>query len=1160
MTAKRSKKLGGSASASGATALRKRSNGDLTQNAEPRKPPGFTVVGIGASAGGLDAFKRFMNAMPPDSGMGFVLIQHLDPKHESLTAELLSKQTSMKVVQAQDRMPILPNHVYVIPPNKDLNVRSRVLYLSELSERRGVRIPIDFFFRSLAEDQQENAVGIVLSGTGSDGTLGLKAIKGYGGVTLAQTPETAQFDGMPRSAIIAGVADHVVPVEQMPEFLLKYVKARKPVGPVTDHLPAILAVVQARTKYDFRFYKTGTLQRRIERRMSLNNLPDVGDYLEFLRRTPKEPNLLLKDLLIGVTGFFREPAAFETLEKEVIAPLVRAKEADAGIRVWVPGCSTGEEPYSLAMLLLEQHAAAQKPCHMQIFASDLDQEALAKARIGLYLENVAADVSPERLRQHFKREGNAYQVSKQLRDSVVFAAQNLVSDPPFSRLDLVSCRNLLIYLEPTLQRKVLSLFHFVLKEGGHLFLGNSETVGQLDDLFEPVSKKWRIYRRVGGTRRDRFEFPVMRGTGFQPAALSAASSALALETGNVGKIAQQLLLEQYVPFTVLINRKFEVLFLSGASGKYLELPAGSPTRDLLFMARETLRPAIRTAVDQALKQAQPATSRARFRNEPEPHLVKVTARPVQAPKPAEGLLLVSFEDEPVVAPAAGAGAGVTATEPGRANDELVLALENELKSTKEGLESSVRDLEVANEELKTSNEEIMSMNEELQSANEELETSKEELQSVNEELTTLNSQLQDKLDELAISNDDLANLLSSTDIATIFVDRQFRIKRFTPPARKQFKLIHADIGRPLSDIAGNVLDSSLQKDAERVLDKLVPMHKEVQTDDGCWYIQQVVPYQTQNNKIEGVVITFTDITVSKKGAQTVSDLKDWLQLLLSSATEAIYGVDFEGRTTYANRAFLALTGYSPEDVIGKNAHSLIHHTSTDGSQFAWKDSAVYRGIHEGATSTDSRAVCWRKDGTSFQAGFSAGPIVEGGRITGVVTVIRDVSQAEGISKQMDFLANHDSLTGLLNRRAFEQRLDRVIESARVANECHALCYLDLNEFKRVNDQCGHEAGDDALQKLAGMLRGKARKRDTVARLGGDEFAVLLEHCDLDQARRTVEEMRAAIAGFEYEWKGNKFRLGVSIGLVPVTATTASRLDLLRLADAACYADKNGART
>jgi two-component system CheB/CheR fusion protein len=847
---------------------------------KPTEKHQVVVVGIGASAGGLESFKKFFDAMPSDSGLAFVLIQHLDPTHESMMVELLAKHTKMQVSQVTKETTIETNHVYIAPAGKYLGVRNRVLFLSEPPERRGLRMPIDHFFRSLAEDLRERAICIILSGTGTEGTLGLRAVKEQGGMGMVQDPASAPHESMPRSAISTNLVDFILPVEDMPDVLVRYAKHPYVDGPskpeiapkVPDHLAAILAVIKTRTHQDFRSYKKNTLTRRIERRMGLNHILDGDDYVEYLRGNQKEVSQLFKDLLIGVTGFFRESESWDALAQQVVPNLVSNCGTDAPIRLWVPGCSTGEEAYSLVMLLLEELNKQDKSCPIQVFATDIDEDALDFAREGVYPESIAADIPPERLRRFFSKvDDHNYKVSKPLREPVVFAVQNLIGDAPFSKLDLISCRNLLIYLESSVQQKVIALFHFGLKPGGYLFLGTSEGINRQETLFDPVSKKWQIYRRIGPSHPDRIEFPITTG------AESAKDRRTLLEVSrrpSMAEVTQQTLLQEFAPATVLVNRKFEVLFLTGPTSQYLELPPGAPTLDVMTLAQEGLRGKLRIALAEAAKTEGRATARgARVKRDDAYVAVTVAVRPVKVPQQDESLLLVTFVDEPKAEREIQQSSG----NQGASDYAQLRQLEHDLQTTREDLQSTIEELETSNEEMKVSNEEIMSMNEELQSTNEELETSKEELQSLNEELSTVNNQLQEKVSELEGTNNDMANLLANTDISTIFMDREFCIKRYTPPANQLFRLIPSDVGRPVSDVVSLIKNDSLVKDGQGVLDKLVPDEKEVQTVDGQYYLRRIVPYRTQDNRIDGVVVTFANVSPIKRSEESLKSLNETLE-------------------------------------------------------------------------------------------------------------------------------------------------------------------------------------------------------------------------------------------------------------------------------------------
>ncbi len=832
-------------------------------------PPGPCVAAIGASAGGFEAIRSFFDTMPADSGIAFVVIQHLHPTQKSLAAELFGKRTKMPVVQAEDGMRVEPNHVYTIPPNTYPSIEQGVLRLAAPA-RQGLRLPVDHFFASLGEDQHERAIGIVLSGSGSDGALGVKSIGANGGIVLAQDPETAQFDGMPQSAIDSGMVNHILPVAKMPEVLVGY--ARHPYVAGTARLEAVaeseeasleavLGLIRGRRGYNFSGYKQSTLLRRIQRRMGPCSIEHWGEYIAVLKKNPTEIDALFKDLLIGVTEFFRDPEAWNMLEAEVIGPLVEAKPRGEPIRVWVPGCATGEEAYAVAILLLEKLKQTGKRCPVQVFATDTNEDTLQVGRIGNYPSGIAARISPERLRRFFIEgsDDHHFQVARELRESVVFGVQNLVTDPPFSRLDLISCRNLLIYLESDIQKKIIGLFQFVLRPGGYMFLGSAETIGQRDDLFKAISKKWRIYQRSGAAGYQPLHLPLSADA---PHALRTAAAARPAAPRNLqlANRAQQLILDRFAPAAVLVNSRNEIIYLCGPVESYLLRPRGAPTQDLLAQARDGLRSGLRRALRQAAAgEATVTVHVARVKRDGGFAPVRLTVAPAGPDGDGTRLLLVVFQDEAKAAHEAGSTSG---------DSTLVRQLEEELRATRDDLQSSVERMEASNGEQKVSNEEVVSVNEELQSINEELESSKEELQSLNEELFTVNQQLQSKVVELETANADLRNLLASSEIATICLDRDFRIRWFTPAMKIVFNVIDSDLGRPISDFAAALSGGALLDDAAAVLEKLVPLQRELELEDRHWYLRRIVPYRGEGDRIDGVVVTFTDITEARRSVET----------------------------------------------------------------------------------------------------------------------------------------------------------------------------------------------------------------------------------------------------------------------------------------------------
>lgn len=830
------------------------------------------VVGIGASAGGLEALEQFFSHVLPGSGIAFVVIQHLDPNHKGMMPELLQRATAMKVVQAADRMKVKPDCVYVIPPNKDLSLIRDTLELFDPVAPRGLRLPIDFFLRSLADDRRELAIGVILSGMGSDGTLGLRAIKEHGGLGLVQDPASAKFNAMPSSAIDAGLADIVAPAEELPARIadfLRRARQPRPGGDVAEPetpvqkgaLDKTVVLLRAHTGHDFSRYKKSTLYRRIERRMGIHQIGRIADYVRFLRENPQELTLLFKELLIGVTAFFRDKESWAALQGQVLPALLAARAGGKAMRAWVTGCSTGEEAYSLAIAFREvlDRVRPGGQFSLQIFATDLDPDAIERARQGLYPANIAADVSPERLARYFIEEGSGYRVGKEIREMVVFAPQNLIMDPPFTKLDILCCRNLLIYLDAELQRRLLPLFHYSLLPGGLLFLGGAESIGSYTELFSPIDAKARLFRRLDAPREiPTVEFPSRLYPASSPATQIPKEAALAT---NLQELADRLLLQQFSPAAVLVTREGDIVYISGRTGKYLEPAAGKANWNIHAMAREGLRQELGLALPRALRSGEAVTCRnLRVVSNGSQQTVDLTVQPIVEPEALRGMVMLVFTD--VAAPPAAIDVGSGKRK--SAGSARVKELETALQRALEDIRTMREEMQTSHEELKSANEELQSTNEELQSTNEELTTSKEEMQSLNEELQTVNIELQSKVDELSSANSDMKNLLNSTDIATVFLDGALHVRRFTTQATQVFKLLPGDAGRPLSDIVTALDYPDLQEDARQVLQTLVFSEKAITTRDGRWYKVKVMPYRTLENVIDGVVITFSDISDAKR--------------------------------------------------------------------------------------------------------------------------------------------------------------------------------------------------------------------------------------------------------------------------------------------------------
>jgi two-component system, chemotaxis family, CheB/CheR fusion protein len=831
---------------------------------------GFSVVGVGASAGGLDACRKLLDGLTAPTGMAFILVQHLDPTHASMLADLLAGNTAMTVREAADGMLIEREHLYVIPPGAYLSVENGMLRLSPPQARHGARLPFDFLLLSLAQAYGARVVAVVLSGTGADGSAGVQAVKESGGLVIAQTPDEAGFDGMPRNAVKSGCVDLVLPVAEIAHALIRHGKGEITVPPqnplaqsdgAPDQLADIIALLRSETPHDFTLYKEGTLRRRIERRMGMATAAtdDMGRYLEILRRDPVELDLLAKDLLINVTNFFRDPKVFEILAEKIIPDMLDRHPPDRLLRIWIAGCSSGEETYSLAMLFQERITTGDHKFKLQVFASDVDPDAVAQAREGFYAGTIAADVSPERLARFFVKEGHGYRVTPELRGLVVFTIQDVLADPPFSRLDFISCRNLLIYLRPEAQTKVLSLFHFALREGGVLLLGGAETTGAADARFEPVAKPERLYRRIGRNAVGGIGLAI--GEGLRTPARLELNPAPARRPPPA-ELCRRLILDAYAPATVLINGKNECVFSLGPTDRYLRVAPGSPSHDVFSMARPGLSGKLRSAIEQANRDnARVVVTGGRLSDDDSAPPFSIVAQP--APGDGEALLLISFIDEPRNEP----DAGMAATEPEDAS--RIAKLERELEELQVELAEAVRNLDISVEEQKAINEEALSANEEYQSTNEELLTSKEELQSLNEELTALNSQLQETLERQRTTANDLQNVLYSTDVATLFLDTRLNIRLFTPAAKSLFSLIPGDIGRPLADLNPMTDDDRLLTDARAVLNEPVPVEREVTSQNGVWYTRRALPYRTEDGAVNGVVITFTDITERRRVADAL---------------------------------------------------------------------------------------------------------------------------------------------------------------------------------------------------------------------------------------------------------------------------------------------------
>ncbi len=925
--------------------------------------PTFPIVGIGASAGGLEAFEAFFRACPKDTGLAFVLIPHLDPSHVSLLTEILQRSTVMPVIEAHDHARVEPDHVYIIPPNREMAILNGVLQLSMPEMVRGHRMPIDAFLRSLAEDQTDHAIGIVLSGTATDGTLGLRAILGGGGICMVQEPSTAKYEGMPSSAINAGYATHILSVEDMPAMLLKVVQKsafQTPVEPIRSEkqqsgISKILSQLRATTGHDFSLYKKSTIGRRIERCMAMHAIEDPAIYARYIKENPAEGALLFRALLINVTSFFRDPEAFVALKQTILPSLLADKPEDYVFRIWVAACASGEEAYSIAILLLELQdeirARQERELSIQIYATDLDDDAVAMARVGHYPPNIAQDITPERLRRFFIKDDTGYKVKKEVRDSVVFAVQNVIQDPPFTRLDLLSCRNLLIYLETELQNRIIPSFHYALRPQGVLFLSTSESITNRPELFAPIDRKWKFYQAnrahvapdiIANTDLARNGDKLGHKSGSaEPVVIGKAGVS---RSSSIATLSTNVLMQYYSPSAVTTDRHGNILYVHGDTGRYLRPAPGPISANVVEMAREGLQLDLRVAITAAAgAQGEPTLGReVSVKTNGGFTMVRFTVRVLPREKSGEILLLITFEDAAKPAQPSGKPAAV---KPGRGKRNAAALLENmrfealerELAYARESLQATSEEQQASNEELKSTNEELQSTNEELQSANEELETSKEELQSMNEETITVNSELNAKVEQLTGVQNDMKNLLDSISTGTLFLDHQLVIRRYTPAAVQIYRLIGGDVGRPLSDIKSNLDNADLTADLQSVLDTLIPVEREVQTLDGAWYLARVQPYRTQDNVIEGVALTFTTVTAFKLASQaaqrTAAELAATQQAATQLARELAEGIvntvrepllvlDGTLKVISASHSFYRHFQVKPEETVGCKVYAL----------------------------------------------------------------------------------------------------------------------------------------------------------------------------------------------------------------------------------------------
>ncbi len=1077
------------------------------------RPAPSLLVGVGASAGGLDACKRLLENAPTDRNIAFVIVLHLAPSQKSHVAELLTTVTCMAVTQVAGKELIEPNHVYVIAPATSLGIRDGVLEAGEPAKPHFKARPIDAFFSALATDQRARAVGIVLSGTGDDGTAGIRDIRSAGGLCLVQAPETAEYEGMPRSAIDTGAADAIVPPSEMGRIIVEYAGApgvRRPLrGPFepqaaeqhAEGLDAVLALLGDRYRVDFRDYKKKTLERRSRRRMGLKEVPDWREYLAYLRAHPEEVEALYSDVLIGVTRFFRDPEAWTFLEQHVVPQLLASHDADMPVRVWSAGCATGEEAYSLAMLFIEQLERAGVRCKLQVFASDVSHEALAFARHGLYPAAIEQDIPPERLRRFFHRVGEHLQVSRNLRECVTFAAHDLLSDPPFGGLDLVSCRNALIYLEPHAQKRLLDLFHFSLRANGVLWLGSAETAGGRNASFNEISGKHRMYRTAGRARPDRYRVPhwVAQRVPVHGLPAEAAGPPAAPQ---VSRRLEQWVLQRYTPASVVIDRNFRILYFYGATSDYLAQPVGEARMDLLSWARPGLYAKLRTGLGDAVEHGRKVsvTGMRRDHNGATAR-VDATIEPITTVPGADGLFAVTFRDvpKPPRRRATPAGSGAPA-------DALVHQLEQELQEAHQELQSTVAQLVNVNEEHYASHEELLSLNEELQSSNEELETSKEELQSLNEELTTTNRQLEETNADLRTTTSDLNNFLASANVPTLFLDCQLRVRRFTPACTQVMRIVPTDIGRSFEHIKMQVHDDNLLRDIDRVLDDLAPAEAEVWADEERWFFRRVLPYHSEEGRVDGICITYHDVTAQKRAAAEIEDARLFAEAIIRTSRTPLLVLDADLRVVSANEAFYGAFQVDAKDTEGSRIYELGNHQwNIPGLRRLLEALPAERAVRNYDVEHVFETIGWRtmRINADLMARTSQPDLI-------LVSIedVTDLRKAELVA---------------------ERRAEELAQEHRRKDEFLAMLGHELRNplaalTNGMNLMRASGGGADALEPVGGMMARQIRRMTTmldqlldVARVSSGKFELAQEAVDLvDAAKAGLEAVQPIFESARHE--------------------------------------------